>query len=72
MYKILFFVFLSNLAFGQNRMFQTQNGNVKTNPVVPTQIALTLVGGGGGGGGDVGGGGGGGQVVNYSNFHNYT
>ena len=29
MYKILFFVFLSNLAFGQNRMFQTQNGNVK-------------------------------------------
>jgi hypothetical protein len=69
MYKILFFLFVSQVAFGQNRMFQSQNGNVKTNPVVSTQIALTLVGGGGGGGGDVGGGGGGGQVVNYSNYN---
>ena len=28
MYRIIFLVFLSNLVFGQNRMFQSQNGNV--------------------------------------------
>jgi hypothetical protein len=44
MCKILFFVFLSNLAFGQNRMFQTQNGNVKINPEnAPNIISNGLV-----------------------------
>ena len=49
MYKILFFVFLSNLAFGQNRMFQTQNGNVKgaatattSSPVITNGLVLNL------------------------------
>jgi hypothetical protein len=32
MYKILLFLLLSNFAFGQNRMFQSQNGNVKALP----------------------------------------
>ena len=44
MYKIILFVLLSNLSFGQNRMFQTQNGNVKTIPVeVPVIISNGLV-----------------------------
>ena len=49
MYKILFFVFISHLAFGQNRMFQTQNGNVKgaattitSSPVITTGLMLNL------------------------------
>lgn len=49
MYKILFFVFLSHLAFGQNRMFQTQNGNVKgtepantNSPVITSDLLLYL------------------------------
>ena len=49
MYKILFFVFLSNIAFGQNRMFQTQNGNVKgavtattSSPVISNGLVLNL------------------------------
>jgi hypothetical protein len=49
MYKILFFVLLSNLAFGQNRMFQTQNGNVNdlgtaitSSPLITNGLVLNL------------------------------
>jgi hypothetical protein len=37
MYKVLLFVFLSNLAFGQNRMFQSQNGSVTALPKANSQ-----------------------------------
>jgi hypothetical protein len=49
MYKILLLVFLSNLAYGQNRMFQSQNGNVKgvatattSAPIITNGLVLNL------------------------------
>jgi hypothetical protein len=41
MYKIVFLVFLSHITFGQNRMFQFQNGNVLTVPNIDNQAVIT-------------------------------
>jgi hypothetical protein len=40
MYKILVFVLLSHIAFGQNRMFQSQNGNVTAVPIANNQAVI--------------------------------
>ena len=41
MYKILFLVFLAPIASAQNRMFQTQNGNVNVLPKSNSQASIT-------------------------------
>jgi hypothetical protein len=40
MYKILFFLFVSQVAIGQNRMFQSQNGNVKGAATATTSLTV--------------------------------
>jgi hypothetical protein len=49
MYKILFLVFLAPIASAQNRMFQTQNGNIKgaatsiiSSPIISNSLLLNL------------------------------
>jgi hypothetical protein len=43
MYKILLLVFFSNLAFAQNRMFQSQNGVAKTEPLKKIEIGNSVL-----------------------------